>query len=150
MSSRTRNTNKITVSAIIPCFERADALRKLLTSLRRMDFPGALEIIAVNDGSKNYRSIKKIAGEFKCSFLHFPDNQGPSEARNAGAKIAKGEFLWFLDSDTEVTDHNLLKNLVYCLQTDKSLAGVGGEIIRISGKFYAVAYQYFPNWIISP
>jgi len=141
------NTNKTTVSAIIPCFERADALQKLLTSLKKLDFEGILEIIAVDDGSKNYRPIKKLADEFKCSLLRFPDNLGPSQARNAGAKTAKGEFLWFLDSDTEVTDPNLLKNLVYCLQTDKSLAGVGGEIIRISGKFYAVAYQYFPNWI---
>lgn len=141
------NKNKILVSAIIPCFERADALQRLLASLKKIKFSGTLEIIVVDDGSKDYRAIKKVVGKFKCSLLRFPANLGPSPARNAGAKIAKGEFLWFLDSDTEVTDSDLLEKMVSHLKQDKCLAGVGGEMIRIDKKLYAIAYQYFPNWI---
>ena len=39
--------NKIYVSAVIPCFERAGELRRLLLSLKKQDFSDSWEIIVV-------------------------------------------------------------------------------------------------------
>ncbi len=148
--------NQITrVSIIIPCFERAEELRILLSSLKKIDFSEPWEIIVVDDGSKNHQAIKMVVDEFltaerndvPCSLIRLDNNLGPSEARNIGVKKAQGEFLWFLDSDTEANDPRLLTTLVQCFKQNKSLAGVGGEIVKINGKPYAVKHLYLPNWL---
>ncbi|MFH1575545.1 MAG: glycosyltransferase [Candidatus Nealsonbacteria bacterium] len=135
------------VSIIIACFERALELQKLLSSLKKIEFKEPLEIIVVDDGSRNCRAIKTVADKFQCSLIRLDKNLGPALARNIGAKTAKGKFLWFLDSDTEVNDPHLLNTLVKCFKQNKSLAGVGGEIIKINDKFYALNHLYLPNWL---
>ncbi|MBI2041605.1 MAG: glycosyltransferase family 2 protein [Candidatus Nealsonbacteria bacterium] len=140
-------TNKISVSAIIPCFERADELRRLLISLKKQDFPNPWEIIVVDDGSKNAAEIKTAAEEFQCSLIRLDENVGPAEARNIGVKKANGEFLWFLDSDSEAENQLLLNNLASCLRQNKSLAGVGGEAAEINGTLYSNSLHPLPNWL---
>ena len=139
----------ICVSAIIPCFERAKELQKLLTSLKKLDFSEPFEIIIVDDGSKNHQAIKMVVDAFRCSLIRLDNNLGPAEARNIGVKKAKGRFLWFLDSDTEINNPHLLTTLVQCLEQNKSLIGVGGEAIKINGRAYAILSHHFPNWLFS-
>lgn len=61
-----------------------------------------VEIIIVNDGSKD-NSID-IAEAFvqgkslQCTLLN-QQNKGLSAARNAGLRAARGEYVWFVDSD---------------------------------------------------
>jgi len=139
--------NKIYVSAVIPCFERAGELRRLLLSLKKQDFSDSWEIIVVDDGSKNSSGIKTTAEEFPCSLIRLEKNAGPAEARNIGAKQAKGEFLWFLDSDSQAHNPSLLATLVNCLRQNKSLAGVGGEAAEINGALYSNSLHPLPNWL---
>ncbi len=136
-----------TVSAIIACFERAHELEKLLFSLKKMGFSESWEIIVVDDGSKNHRAIKRAAEKFRCSLIRLDSNLGPAKARNIGAKKAEGKFLWFLDSDTEVNNSCLLATLVKCLKQNKSLAGVGGESVKINRKLYSSSLHPLPNWL---
>lgn len=145
----------ICVSAIIPCFERARGLQRLLVSFKKMDFSEPWEIIIIDDGSKNHQAIKMAIDEFlmtrknnvQCSLIRLNSNLGPSEGRNIGVKKAEGEFLWFLDSDTEVNNPHLLTALVRYLKQNESLAGVGGEMVKINRETYTVHHQYLPNWL---
>jgi len=139
----------ICVSAIIPCFERTKELQRLLVSLKKLDISKPWEIIVVDDGSKNYQAIKTVVDEFRCSLIRLDNNLGPAEAKNIGVKKAKGKFLWFLDSDTEINNPHLLTTLVQCLKQNKSLIGVGGEAIKINGRAYAILSHHFPNWLFS-
>ena len=135
------------VSLIIPCFERADELQRLLISLEKINFSKPWEVIVVDDGSQNHQKIKMVTDKFQCLLIRLENNLGPSQARNVGAKRSNGEFLWFLDSDAEVNNPRLLTTMVQCLGANEFLTGVGGEMIEKNGKFYARIPRHFPGWI---
>ncbi len=73
------------------------------------------EVIVVDDGSKeNIYNLKKL---FK--FKYFKKrNGGAASARNHGAKFAKGNFLFFFDSDLEITP-NFLSQVLYIIKSKK-------------------------------
>lgn len=135
------------VSTIIACFERTGELERLLSSLQKIKFSESWEVIVVDDGSRNPQEIKQVAEKFQRSLIRLDKNVGPAEARNIGVKKAEGEFLWFLDSDSEAISPDLLGNLVQCLRQNKALAGVGGEAARINGKLYSNSLHPLPNWL---
>lgn len=98
------------VSVIIPCYNQAHFLEDCVGSLIKQTFPN-WEAILVNDGSSDH--TEELAKEFsqidsRIQLLS-QANEGLSGARNSGLKIAKGEFLLFLDSDDWLEKH--------CLQT---------------------------------
>lgn len=98
------------ISVIIPAYNEekdlSDCLKSLLNQ-KNTDF----EIIAVDDGStdKTVSVIKKLQEMHKELMLISQDHKGPGEARNQGAKIAKGEILVFVDSDMTFKDDFLDK-----------------------------------------
>lgn len=92
--------NEIKISVIIPIYNSEKYLHKTIKSVidqtcRR------IEIICVDDGSND--SSLEICNEFKRNddriVVVEQKNKGVSSARNSGLKIAKGEFIIFLDSD---------------------------------------------------
>lgn len=59
------------------------------------------EIILVNDGTPDDSAViaeKAITGVPGTRIIHKP-NGGLSSARNSGLAVAKGDFVWFIDSD---------------------------------------------------
>ena len=87
-------------SIIVPVYNNEKYLRSCLDSLlfqSEHDF----EVICINDGSSDHSlAILEEYTEYDKSFLVInQENSGPSEARNAGLKIARGKYILFLDSD---------------------------------------------------
>lgn len=82
------------ISIIIPTLNEEKYLPRLLESIKNQDFEEEYEIIVADAGSSD--KTKEIAKSFNCKIV-----QGglPPEARNRGAKIAKGDILLFLDAD---------------------------------------------------
>ena len=88
------------VSVIIPVYNCENYISKSVESVINQDI-SEVEIILVDDGSTDdslkvcqllslkYRNIKVIS----------QGNKGPGAARNAGLKIATGEYVTFLDGD---------------------------------------------------
>ena len=85
------------VSVIIPAYNAADTLRRaVLSCLNQSSQP--LEIIIIDDGSSD--DTFAIATSFPAPVRAIRQkNAGPGAARNAGARIAKGVWLAFLDAD---------------------------------------------------
>ncbi|ADC46923.1 glycosyl transferase GT2 family [Methanobrevibacter ruminantium M1] len=92
--------NKIKVSVIIPIYNNEKFLSKCLDSVINQTL-NEIEIICIDDGSSD-NSIE-ILNQYvlKDSRLKIisQENLGAATARNNGLKIAKGEYIAFLDSD---------------------------------------------------
>lgn len=91
------------ISVIIPMYNSANTIERALQSIVTQDYDGLVEIIVVNDGSKdNSVQIVEKFIEFNKEVtikLILQENGGVSKARNTGLKNAKGDFVAFLDSD---------------------------------------------------
>ncbi len=92
--------NQPKVSVILPIYNQENYLAKALDSLHKQTLKD-IEFICVNDGSID--SSLKILKDYaqKDSRIRIIDqkNQGAGAARNNGLKIAKGEYIAFLDPD---------------------------------------------------
>lgn len=97
-------------SIVIPCFNQSEYLDDCFHSLFQQKFE-AWEAILVNDGSSDETdSIGRNLAKRDSRILYIEqENLGLSAARNVGIKIAKGEFLLFLDSD-DWLEPNCLKS----------------------------------------
>ena len=86
-----------TVSVIIPVYNRAGCIQRCLESVFAQTYP-AIEVIVIDDGSTDELETVLSPLMSKIKFVR-QDNQGQGAARNAGARIASGRYLAFLDSD---------------------------------------------------
>jgi len=89
--------NRPLVSAIIPTYNRAWALKDAIDSVLLQDYPN-IELVIVDDGSTDH--TRELLGAYKNEIIVLrQENSGVSAARNFGIKKSKGEFIAFLDSD---------------------------------------------------
>lgn len=89
------------VSIIIPALNEEKYLPRLLKSIKDQSFT-QYEVIIADAGSTD--ETLTIAAEFGTTVVK---GGLPGPGRNSGAKIAKGDFLLFLDSDVILPDHFL-------------------------------------------
>lgn len=99
----------ISVSAIIPTYNRRDALRRALYSVLAQRCP-VKEIIVIDDGSTD-QTADMMQSEFPRVKYFYQENAGVSSARNSGIGLASGEWLAFLDSDDEWLPDKVLRQV---------------------------------------
>jgi len=84
-------------SVIVATYDRASLLPECLSSVFQQRCE-AFEVIVVDDGSSD--DTAAVLGAFADRIrVHYQRNAGPGPARNAGAQLARGRYLAFLDSD---------------------------------------------------
>jgi glycosyltransferase involved in cell wall biosynthesis len=95
------------ISVVIPCYNRAALLPRAIESAIAQG-KYAREIIVVDDGSTD--NTREVCARYGTNVQYiWQANAGPSEARNAGAKRAAGEWIAFLDSDDYWTPNHLAR-----------------------------------------
>lgn len=121
------------ISIIVPCYNQAQYLDECLQSVLEQTYEN-WECIIVNDGSPDYtEQVAKKWLEKDARFKYiYKENGGLSSARNAGLKIAKGDFIQLLDSD-DLLENDKLKIQIKVFLDDAEID------ISISG------YRYFEN-----
>jgi glycosyltransferase involved in cell wall biosynthesis len=92
------------ISVVVATRDRADRLSRLLESLRSQTLDRSLfEVVVVNDGSRDETAAvleRELArGELRLSTLAHQHGRGPSAARNAGWRAARGPIVAFTDDD---------------------------------------------------
>lgn len=99
-------------SAIIPSYNRKDFLKTAVSSVLAQTYPN-FELIVLDDGSTD--GTKEMISSFKDNRIIYlyQSNKGVAAARNSAFKIAKGEFLAFLDSDDRWASGKLERLLEY-------------------------------------
>lgn len=96
MSSRA-----LSVSVILPTFQRASLIGRALESLMDQTYPD-IEIVVVDDGSTDntHEVVDRFVQKKLRPIAHCrQENGGCAAARNSGLRLATGELLAFLDSD---------------------------------------------------
>ncbi len=91
-------------SVIIPTRNRPHALAACLDSFNALTYPtGAWELIVVNDGgSRSLAVTDQLRSQLPLQFVTIAPS-GPAAARNAGARLAQGDYLAFTDDDCRVS-----------------------------------------------
>lgn len=128
------------VSVIIPCFNEETWIQRTIQSCINQNYPAdKLEVIIVDDQSTDgsVEKIKDIIGRLtqavdsrynvseRISYIVQPQNAGKREALAAGVKVAKHEYVVFVDSDSFL-DPFAIRNLVQPFK-DPKMAGVTGR-----------------------
>ena len=114
------------VSIVIPVKDRADELKRCLTSLSNLNYPQEkLQIIVVDDGSID--ESPQVARQFRALLVPSGGTgRGPAAARNVGASMAGGEVLAFIDSDCTASKEWL--NELIPAFSNPTMAAVGGQV----------------------
>lgn len=127
-------------SIIIPTYNEEEYLPVLLESIKEQDFDDYEVIVA--DANSTDRT-REIAEEYGCIVV---DGGLPGVGRNNGAKVAKGEYLLFLDSDLQLTE-DYLRDVLYEFQIEN----VGIAITQmkpLSNKVQDKIFHDFANYFM--
>ncbi|MEU9017086.1 bifunctional polysaccharide deacetylase/glycosyltransferase family 2 protein [Actinomadura sp. NPDC048394] len=113
------------LSVIVPAYNEEAGIAATVRSLLDTDYPGAFEVIVVDDGSSD-RTAAIVEGLALpgVRLLRKPNGGKPS-ALNAGAAMARGEILVLVDGDT-VFQRDTLRHLVGPL-ADPRVGAVSGN-----------------------
>lgn len=125
------SNRKLRVSIIVPVYNVENYIEKCLDSVVEQ-LTEEMELIIVNDGSTD--SSRLICEKYKeqCSGVVVVDkkNGGLSSARNVGIELARGEYLFFLDSDDWISEDALLYLCECAIKNSADI--VIGEHLRVS------------------
>lgn len=141
-----------TVSVIIPTYNREEFVVKAIGSVLNQTFRD-LEVLVIDDGSTDNTREALETYAPKIRYV-YQQNGGVSAARNTGIKLARGEWLAFLDSDDEWRPEYLFRQIEkageipgICMQTTncsfigldgqaQSYFEINGSLAKFRGKTY--------------
>lgn len=83
------------LTVVIPVRDRADALDRLLSSVRDV----GLEAVVVDDASDDADAVARVVRRHGARLVRLAVNVGPAAARNRGLREVRTEFVAFVDSD---------------------------------------------------
>ena len=99
--------NSVCISIVIPCYNSARFIGQTIEMLLQQDMSDC-ELILVNDGSiDNTLSILQEYESNPNIVILSQANQGVSVTRNVGLSVARGRYVYFLDSDDTLTEGTL-------------------------------------------
>ena len=121
------------VSIIVPVYNVAPYIEECLRSVMHQTYSGSMECLIVDDCSTDHsiaiaeRLIAEYKGSIQFHILHHEHNRGLSAARNTGTLQAIGDYLYYLDSDDEIT--------VDCIETLMAKVAEHPSVEMVQGNF---------------
>ena len=135
-------------SIIVPTYNRPRQIVLCLEALSRINYPyRSFEVIVVDDGSRLPVQIfiSPFVDKVNLTIIT-QENAGPSAARNAGAKVAKGDFLAFTDDDC-VPSPDWLQTLSLRFKTSPECAIVGRSVNALADNLFDTASQMLIEYL---
>ena len=125
-------SDRPTVSVIIYLLNQIETTLKCLQSLStNIKSYTSIEVIVVNDSSTN--STKEILQQVEgLVVVNNSEKLGFIHSCNKAASLAKGEYLYFLDSNAEIRP-NCLESLIDVFLKDKHVGAVGSKLLYPDG-----------------
>lgn len=133
------------VSVIIPTLNEEKNIENLLKSLKNQTYKGKYEIIVADGNSED--KTREIAKKYTKKVIVEKIRNAAAE-RQAGAKIAEGEILLFVDADSNV-DENWIQEMINSFK-NKNVVSAGGWVgplekdflINFTSKFWSLAVYF--------
>ena len=120
------------VTILVAAYNEEDCIEDTLRSIYAQDYPGELQIIAINDGSHDDTAtrIKRLDGQIdRLKLMTLDVNQGKSSALNIGLSQCTTDLVISVDADCYLL-RNSIRNLVERYLSDPpNTAAVAGEIL---------------------
>ncbi|WP_342248841.1 glycosyltransferase [Sphingomonas sp. OTU376] len=138
------------LSFVVPVYRVEEFIAACVESIiREPEFADRCELILVDDGSPDdsIRIAQAICGMLPNVTIITQENKGLSEARNTGIRAARGDYIWFVDSDDEVlpgaTGQILDRAAVGVDMLALNFETIGGTLVR--GVFSENCEQAIPG-----
>ena len=132
-----------TISVVIPVYNVALYVERCIKSVMQQTLE-ADECIIVDDCSEDdsivrcQRMIEAYRGKTRFTILHHKQNRGISAARNTGTEHATGEYIYYLDSDDEISP-DCLEQIVAPMLKDDSIE----MVISDYKTYYSIKSRFF-------
>ena len=111
MCNRSQGKESELISVIIPTYNRVHVLPRAIECVLNQSYAN-IEVIVIDDGSTDGTdTYMNSVQDNRVRYVKLPQNKGPAGARNVGAKMARGEYLAFQDSDTIWEQDKLRKQM---------------------------------------
>lgn len=123
------NTRQMTAECIDSVFEKT----------RGIKFEIILVDNASTDGSKEF-----FEKDSRITYIYNSENLGFGRANNLGAKVAKGKYLFLLNSDTIIVTDNAIERFLSYMENHREIASCGGNLITQEGECTG-SYGRFPS-----
>ena len=95
------------VSVLVPAYNEQDSIRETVETILKSDYKNIIEVIILNDGSKD--DTLKIARELEKEYLRVrvldKKNSGKADSLNKGIEISKGDLIAVVDADSYPDSH---------------------------------------------
>ena len=133
------------LSVVIAAFNEGKVIQKTLHSVLDTDYTGEMEIVVVDDGSRDDTAAKVealAASEPRIRLVRQP-NRGKAAALRHGVAQARHEIIVFLDADTQFqrcTLHALVEPLSHPLVGAVSGNARVGNLRKLVAKFQSLEY----------
>ncbi|MBD2508070.1 glycosyltransferase family 2 protein [Nostoc muscorum FACHB-395] len=122
----------ISVSIILVNYNGVNILPDCLDSIQKfIDIPNH-EIILVDNASSDGSAELVEANYPQIRLVKQLENRGFGAGNNAGAKLASGEFLFLLNTDT-VLNSNIIPPLIELMQADPQVGIIGPKLLNPDG-----------------
>lgn len=97
--------SSIELSVIIPAYNAGQTIGRCLDSLLQSVQQAPVEIVCVDDGSKDntWEILQSYSKKYACLRIFHKENGGVGSARNLGLSQAAGNYIAWVDSDDYVT-----------------------------------------------
>ena len=132
------------ISIIVPCYNAELYIKGCLYSITVQTYRN-IEVLLIDDCGTDGTScvinnfLKEYNGDITFRIIKHKHNEGVSCARNTGIRNAKGEYLYFLDSDDTITP-NCIESLLVPFGKDNTIETVVGNY-KIVGPLHFDAFD---------
>lgn len=132
------------LSIVVVSWNTCDFTKQALTSIFSQTHGFDYEVIVIDNNSKD-ASVQMVKDEFpQVVLIENTENLGFGKANNQGMKIARGEYIFLLNSDTIVLDH-AINVLVTYLDEHREIACAGPKMLNSDMTFQHACRRNLPN-----